>query len=182
MKTPEKRPVLGRAALAAGGGLTAVFLLTVPVRWLLERFGLTYRPWVMEGLYLLACLCGGTLTVCLLTALLRLTGWTGKRRCQTVLARLGGWIGSAALMLALPVGIYLALLGYAFLYTPEHEVLLEGRPVVACVRSFLQVTVEAHGYRSPLIMSLEYERFDYGSGGYDPFDSSIPAPFEALPE
>lgn len=172
----------GKIALAAALGLALVVLVAWPVRALLEVMGFTWRPWVIECLYLTAWLCLVLLAICFIIQLFRLTGRRWTRRGMHPLLYLVGWLGGTALALALPVGCYLALLGYAFLYTPEHEVLLDGEPVVACVHSFLEEQVYAHANRGPLLMSVDYEYFDYGNGGGDPFDTGIPEPFTALDE
>jgi membrane protease YdiL (CAAX protease family) len=159
------------AALALGGKL------------LLSLFGLQYRPWVLEVLFLLAALA--------LAGLLLLAAWKlfqfgrggDSSSWRTVARSILCDLGVLALLLILPIYSYLVLLGFAFSCTPEHSVYLNGEPVVACVRSFLDVNVAVYRPCGPLLMSQEMVAYyNYGNGSYDPFErEELPEPFTAEP-
>lgn len=68
----------------------------------------------------------------------------------------------------------LCFLGYAFSYEPEHVVERNNQKMVACVNSFTDVYVRYYEYkgrffRGSKILGEEW----YGSGGYDPFTTSM---------
>lgn len=78
----------------------------------------------------------------------------------------------AVIIIVLSVGFagFYSVLGYAFGVQPEHVVEKDGRKMVACVDSYLQVIVRYYDYKNLFVRGNQIRRFeDYGNGGYDPF-------------
>ncbi len=72
------------------------------------------------------------------------------------------------------------LLVLAFLYKPEHFVILDEHKYIAVVNSFLSVDVDYYDYYNPFIMGTKVKVHGYfGEGGYDPFEkTSLPDQIE----
>lgn len=149
-------------SLLVGAAVLAIYFCG---GWLLACLGSAWRPWVRSAAFCLVVLAANSAVI----ALAVLICTAGNRFRWWVL--LVKTVAAIALAMMLVAGDYLALLGFAFSYQPEHVMVRDGQKVVACVRSFLQVYVDYYDWHSPLTMSKEtvYTEY-YGRGGYDPFD------------
>lgn len=70
--------------------------------------------------------------------------------------------------------LYLCMFGFAFGYQPEHVVTKNNKKMVAGVNSFTDVTVYYYEYKNCILRGKEKIGEEwYGSGGYDPFTTSM---------
>lgn len=79
-------------------------------------------------------------------------------------------LSSAVLVIGCALLIPGSIFVSAFAYAPEHEVTKNGKKMIACVNSFLDVYVYYYEDKGPLFRGNEKLGEElYGSGGYDPF-------------
>lgn len=135
--------------------------------WLLSLFGSAWRPRVWTGMLCLVALAANSVLI------------AGVVLISTAGIHFHWWhllvkgVAAIALAVLLVVGDYLALLGFAFSYQPEHVMVKDGQKVVACVNSFLDVYVNYYEWQGPLTMSKDAVGSEYyGKGGFDPFDGA----------
>lgn len=136
-------------------------------KWILEASHLAYRNMVTYTVYgVLAC----TTLVVFILILERLYKKAREKQGRLVVRILSGIGMAAAVVVAVLVAVFGSVL-VIFTHTPEHVVEKDGRTMVACVDSFLQVEVRYYEYVNSFVMESGIAiREDYGNGGYDPFE------------
>lgn len=84
-----------------------------------------------------------------------------------IISGLGVFMTTFSIVIFLILGLF----AFVFSYEPEHIVEKNGKKMVACVNSFLQVNVNYYDYVNPLVRGNKLKiSEDYGNGGYDPFE------------
>lgn len=95
-----------------------------------------------------------------------------RRRTIKLPIRIISGLGVFMTTISIVIFLVFGFLGFVFSYEPEHIVEKNGKKMVACVNSFLQVNVYYYDYINPFVRGRQLKiSEDYGNGGYDPFKS-----------
>lgn len=79
-------------------------------------------------------------------------------------------IGTIIISVSIIVFLLYGFVAFSFTHKPEHIVEKNGKQMVACVDSFLQVNVNYYDYVNPFVRENRVKMSEYyGKGGYDPF-------------
>lgn len=151
--------------------IVLIFLLSIYSisEYILSLYNLTFMYIVMYIFYFSFFI----LLIIILTQLMGILYTISKKQSVKLSLRFMSGIGVAAVICFMIISFIFGFFLFAFSYTPEHVVVKDGKQMVACVNSFLQVNVDYYDYVNKFVRGNKLKiNEDYGNGGYDPFQSN----------
>lgn len=153
----------------------AILLSIVSIYWLgnmvLNQNSLTFRPWVTTFTVVSSGIVNILFLISLILVLIQVIKLSLKNEFVDYLKKLICVFGILGCILAIIASGWYTLIGGAFSCKPEHIVERDGRKMIACVNSFMDVDVDYHEYKNIFAMGSKILiSEDYGSGGYDPLE------------
>jgi len=83
-------------------------------------------------------------------------------------------IGAITFSIVISILLIFGFVALTFTHQPEHVVEKNGKLMVACVSSFLDVNVNYYDYVNIFVRGNRIKIYEnYGSGGYDPFKEDV---------
>ncbi len=137
----------------------------------LKRNNLAFRPWVITVMFVVGVIAGILFLISTILILMKVIDFPCKTRFKNLAKKFLCALGVIMCIGGIVMSGLLGFFTFAFSYEPEHIVERDGKKMIGCVDSFMQVYVNYHEYKNVFIMgnkSLIIE--DYGNGGYDPLE------------